>query len=253
MTPDSAPREARPRWQALGGVIGPVGFISAWSLSGLAANHYSAIEDAISRLAEIGAPTRVGMTAGFVVFGVAIPVYSGALRATLDGPAWITALATGVATLAVAAAPLDAHGHSTLHGVFATIGYVTLAATPLLASRPFARARRRGWARASVAVGVASGACLIATVAGPAHGLFQRLGLGVVDVWIVATAIEIIRTGRLAEADSFLSRSPHLRLRTVQSAGRVVKPHRRHSPAPFFRLLPAAAGSPDAPSDTMES
>jgi hypothetical membrane protein len=208
LTPDSAPREARPRWQALGGVIGPVGFVGAWSLSGLAANHYSAIEDAISRLAEIGAPTRVAMTAGFVVFGIALPVYSGALHAALDGPAWITALATGVATLAVAAAPLDSHGHSTVHGVFATIGYVTLAATPLLASRAFARAGRIAWARWSVAAGVASGACLIATVAGPAHGLFQRLGLGVVDAWIVATAIEIIRTGRLAAEAGSPSHDP---------------------------------------------
>jgi hypothetical protein len=197
LTPDFAARAARRRRQALGGVIGPVGFVGAWSLCGLAAHHYSAIEDAISRLAEIGAPTRVGMTAGFVVFGIGVPVYSAALRSALDGPAWITALATGVATLAVAAAPLDAHGHSTLHGVFATIGYVTLAATPLLASRAFARAGRIAWARWSVAAGIASGACLIATVAGPAHGLFQRLGLGVVDAWLVATAIELIGTGRL--------------------------------------------------------
>ena len=44
---------------------------------------------------------------------------------------------TGVATLAVAAAPLDhSDAIDTLHGACATFGYVTLAATPLLAARP---------------------------------------------------------------------------------------------------------------------
>lgn len=185
------------RLAALGGVIGPAAFVGAWSGAGIAARNYSAVDDAISRLAEIGASTRPAMTAGFIVFGVGVPVYSQALRAALDGPAWTTALATGIATLAVAAAPLDAHGQSTLHGCFAVAGYLTLAATPLLASRSFARAGRTTWARLSLAAGIASGACLLATVAGPAHGLFQRVGLGVVDVWIVATALEMLRNGRL--------------------------------------------------------
>ncbi len=181
---------------AVGGVIGPAAFIGAWSLAGISARNYSPTQDAISRLAEAGAPTRVAMTAGFVVFGVGVPVYARALRAALDGPAWAAAFATGVATLGVAAVPLGAPTRDTVHAWFATAGYVTLAATPLFASLPFARAGRRTWARASLLAGIASGACLLATLAGPAHGLFQRLGLGVVDVWIVVTAFEMIRTGR---------------------------------------------------------
>jgi hypothetical protein len=176
--------------------VGPVAFVGAWSLAGRSARHYSATQDAISRLAGTGAPTRVAMTAGFVVFGVGVPVYSRALRAALDGPAWMTAFATGIATLGVAAAPLGAPTRDTVHGCFATAGYVTLAATPLLAARSFARAGRPTWARASMFTGIVSGASLLATVAGPAHGLFQRLGLGVVDVWIVVSALEILRTGR---------------------------------------------------------
>jgi len=35
--------------------------------------------------------------------------------------------------------------------------------------------------------------CLLATVAGPAHGLFQRLGLTIGDAWIVATAVALTR------------------------------------------------------------
>jgi hypothetical protein len=185
------------RMRAAGGVIGPVAFVGAWALAGLSARHYSAVQDAISRLAETGAPTRVAMTAGFVAFGIGVAVYATALRITLDGWAWATALATGVATLAVAAVPLGSPTSDTVHGCFATFGYVTLAATPLLASRPLGRSGRSAWARASLLSGIVSGACLLATLPGPAHGLFQRLGLGAVDVWIVATAIEMMRTGRL--------------------------------------------------------
>ena len=47
----------------------------------------------------------------------------------------MTAVATGVATLAVAALPLDRSASvDTWHGVAATIGYVTLAATPVLSA-----------------------------------------------------------------------------------------------------------------------
>jgi hypothetical membrane protein len=193
---------ANVRLRALGGVVGPVAFVGAWSLAGISAHHYSPIHDAISRLAETGAPTRAAMTTGFVVFGVAVPVYSRAVRAALGGPAWMTAFATGVATLGVAAVPLGAPTRNTVHGWFAATGYATLAATPLLASRRFARVERHAWANASRVAGVASGACLLSTIAGPAHGLFQRLGLGVGDVWIVATAIEMIRTGTLTLSSS---------------------------------------------------
>ena len=77
------------------------------------------------------------MTAGFVVFGVGLPLYAWALRRVVPRPVWVAAAATGVATLAVAAAPLE-HSATTdrWHGVFAGIGYATLAATPLLAARP---------------------------------------------------------------------------------------------------------------------
>jgi hypothetical protein len=191
----------RVRRDAVGGVVGPVAFVAAWSLLGLSAHHYSATQDAISRLAETGAPTRVAMTTGFVVFGVGVPLYARALRSALGGPAWVTAFATGIATLGVAAVPLGAPTRDTVHGWLAAAGYVTLAATPLFASRRFARAGRAGWSRASLLSGMGAAVCLVATTAGPSHGLFQRLGLGCVDIWIVATAIEMLRTGRLVDTD----------------------------------------------------
>ena len=179
---------------ALGGIIGPTAFVVAWSIGSGLASHYSAIDDAISRLAEVGAPTRALMTAGFVVFGVGLPIYSLALREALPGWSWGTAAATGLATLGVAAAPLGRSSYGdTVHGLFAGAGYITLALTPLLAAGPLRRAGRPAWARLSIAVGVGAGISLLATTATELNGLFQRLGLTAVDVWIVATAVEILR------------------------------------------------------------
>jgi hypothetical protein len=79
-----------------------------------------------------------------------------------------------------------------VHGTFASLGYVTLAAAPLLAARSFAAAGRSGWARYSRATGVLAGACLAASALGPVHGLFQRSGLTVGDAWLVATASQLV-------------------------------------------------------------
>jgi hypothetical membrane protein len=192
-TDDRRVSPGRPR-AAVGGIIGPAAFVTAWSIGGLAATHYSAVDDAISNLAEIGAPTRGLMTTGFVVFGVGVPLYSLALRESLPGWSWLTAAATGVATLGVAAAPLGrSAAGDTVHGLFAGAGYVTLALTPLLAAGPLRRGGRRVLARLSIVAGAAAAISLLATTVTDANGLFQRLGLTIVDVWIGATAVEILR------------------------------------------------------------
>jgi hypothetical membrane protein len=179
---------------ALGGIVGPTAFVVAWSIGSVSASHYSAIDDAISRLAEVGAPTRALMTAGFVAYGVGLLIYSPALRAALPGWSWVTAAATGLATLGVAAAPLGRSSRGdTVHGLFAGAGYITLALTPLLAAGPLRRAGRPVGACLSIAVGAAAGIALLATTATDLNGLFQRIGLTIVDVWIVATAVEILR------------------------------------------------------------
>lgn len=174
---------------ALGGVIGPTGFVAGWLTLGATRTGYHPLDDAISRLAEIGATTRPAMTAAFIGFGVGLPLYGQALRRRLPGAAWVTATATGVATLGVAAFPLRAGGGGAVHGVFASVGYATLAATPLLAAGPLARSGRPRFARASVAASLLSGACLLATTLGTRHGLFQRAGLTVGDLWVVGSAL----------------------------------------------------------------
>jgi hypothetical membrane protein len=179
------------------GIVGPVVFVSAWIGCGLATDGYSAVSDAISELAEVGASTRWIMTGGFVVFGTAVPAYAAlALRPALPGRAWVALVVTGLSTLGVAAVPLG-RGTDGLHGAFATVGYVSLALAPALASVALRRNGRAVAATWSLSAAAAAGVCLLATLPVPAHGMFQRLGLAFGDAWIVATAVVLLRSGRL--------------------------------------------------------
>jgi hypothetical membrane protein len=178
---------------AWGGVVGPVAFATAWAVLGALSPAYSAAHDAISRLGATGVSTQPAMTAAFVAFGAGMTLYAIELRSTLPGPAWTAALVTGVATIGVAAFPLGSPTWDAVHGVFAALGYVTLAAVPLLAARSLARDGRTRWARVSVAVAAFSAACLAATMVGPLHGLLQRAGLTIADAWIVASAFSLRR------------------------------------------------------------
>ena len=178
---------------AWGGAVGPLAFAGAWIIGSATTEQYSPIDDAISRLAAVEAPTRALMSAGFVMFGVGVPLFGLALRDALAGRAWMSAVATGLATLGVAAFPLDVSPTiDDVHAVWASAGYVTLALTPWLAAPSLATAGHRGAARWSRAVAVVSGLSLLATLAGPAHGLFQRAGVTVVDVWIVTAAVALL-------------------------------------------------------------
>jgi hypothetical membrane protein len=187
-----------PRIRALaaGGVVGPALFVGAWASAGARTPGFSAVDDAISDLAAVGASTRVLMTAGFVGFGLGLIAFGAALRDQLDGPAWIAAVVTGASTIAVAATPLGGWSGDGVHALFAGVGYVSIVALPLLAARPISRRGARAWARASVAMGAVAGACLLASTLGPAHGLWQRLGLTIGDVWIVTTAVALIASNR---------------------------------------------------------
>jgi hypothetical protein len=180
---------------AAGGVVGPVAFVTAWSALGATASGYSLVNDAISRLAASGAPTDAAMSAGFAAFGAGMGLFGVSLRWALPGPSWILAVATGAATVAVAALPVGTAMGDTPHHVAAAVGYATLAALPLAVAAPLAASGRHRWARWSRITGAVSAACLLASTVGPAHGLFQRAGLTVVDAWVVATAVAILRGG----------------------------------------------------------
>jgi len=93
-------------------------------VAGARTKGYSPVHDAISRLAAADAPTRWLMTAGFVCFGVCVPIFSLVLRRALPGPAWLAAAVSGYATLGVAVSPIHVTPRlSQLHGLFASIGF----------------------------------------------------------------------------------------------------------------------------------
>jgi hypothetical membrane protein len=190
------------------GVAGPAFFIADWAILGARADNYSPLHDAISELARMHAPTRPAMTAGFVVLGLAVPFYAQAVRAALPGPAWKFAVIHGVATLGVGAFPLGTTTSSNIHGVFAGVAYASLAAVPIAASAALRRAGHQALARTSTATGLLCAAALVASVVGPAHGhgLLQRIGLTVGDVWLMTSALALLR-------------APTLRGREVDPAG----------------------------------
>ncbi len=169
------------------GVLGPSSFVGAWAVGGQWTPGYEPTVDAISRLAAEGAPTRALMTGGFVLFGVLVPVFASTAARTLRQPAlrWSVG-AAGLSTLLVAATPLtrvEGTGQDALHAVWAGTGYVAMAVSPLLGALAL---RRDGHPRAallSAVVGVVSAACLAGTVPAGHSGLYQRLGLSVVDAW----------------------------------------------------------------------
>ena len=187
----------------LGGVVGPVGFVTAWAVGAAVTSvDYSSIDDAISRLAAVGADTRPLMTTGFVVFGVGLVLFALGIR-RFGGAAWIAAATTGVATLAVAAAPLDRSATvDGLHGLFAGIGYVSLVATPLCAVGFLRRRHDRALVVGAFVAAVVAATALALTPVVDANGLFQRIGLTAGDVWIVAAAIRLGREAPRSDADA---------------------------------------------------
>ena len=173
------------RLAAAGGIAGPVAFVAAWAALGAGAGDYDPTRDAISRLAALGAPTRPAMTAGLLALAAGMGLYGMALR---PRPAALLPVANGALTLAVAALPLGGR-FDTAHGIAAALGYVTLAAIPALGARRL----RLTWAAVSLATGVVSGLCLLASVLLPQDGLFQRLGLTAAHVWVVVSAAGLLR------------------------------------------------------------
>jgi hypothetical protein len=170
----------------LAGVVGPAAFVGAWVVGSVLRRDegYSVVEDPISRLAEVGASTRPLMTAGFVAFGAAVPVFAAGERSSLGAPAAAALVVAGLGTLGVAATPLRPGEDVPLHAVFAVAGYAGMALAPVLA-----RAGR------NVPLGVVSAVCLVATAFEPATGLLQRAGLTIVDAWIVRRALSAGRAG----------------------------------------------------------
>ena len=202
---------------AVGLVAGPVTFVVAWAVGGARTPGYSYVHDAISRIAAAGAPQRHLMTAGFVAYAVGVGAGSLALRRALAGPAWAAAAVSALGTAGVALTPLDTStAIDRAHAVTATVGYIGLAATPLLAAPALHAAGRHRAAATSTAAGILIAAALAAsTLVDDQVGLAQRVGLTTGDLWLAAAGIVIASrrhpAGDAATGEPLSGRSPRER------------------------------------------
>lgn len=188
----------RDRLLALCGVIGPAAFVAAWGIGAVVNDRdLSVIDDAISQLAHVDTNTRWLMTAGLVTFGVGVGIAAAGLRSTIGRAAAFALAVTATSTLAVAALPLGVSDLvDRLHGVAAGIGYLALAAAPIAAARPLRRHGARTLARLGTIAAAVSATSLGASLVTDANGAFQRIGLTVVDVWIVTVAAGVAAGAR---------------------------------------------------------
>lgn len=186
------------RWRVGCGVLAPAAFVGAWAVCGSLRDGYDPVEQAISQLARIGTPDRLGMTAGFVAFGVLLPVFARELPGLLGtGPGLRrSATVAGLSTLAVAALPLQREQggvEDSLHAAAAGVGYLAMALSPALAVGALSRSGRRTAAWGSALVSAVSAASLVLSLTVGPTGLWQRIGLGVVDAWFAAVAVSGLR------------------------------------------------------------
>jgi hypothetical membrane protein len=113
----------------------PVLFIGGTIVAGLAWPSYDPVRQTISELAAGDAPTRVFMTVIFVLTGLSHLVTVTFARG-IGIPGRIVYLVGALASLAVAAFPLPSvAGRSAAHNTAAIVGFVLLAAWPLLGMR----------------------------------------------------------------------------------------------------------------------
>lgn len=190
-------------WAALGLVAGPAAFVTGWVVGGGRTPGYSPVHDAISRIAAVGAPERTTMTTAFVAYGASVLVGSTALRTSPLRRVWPLAAINGAATIAVAALPLErSSAMDVWHGVAAGTGYVSIAALQLASARPLRDGGHRRAAVLATVGGAVTAASLAATTVSDANGFFQRLGLTVGDVWLVAAGLALFRAGRRRTASA---------------------------------------------------
>jgi hypothetical membrane protein len=181
------------RLRAAGVIVGPLAFINSWLVSGAVTKEYSPIRDHISDLAAVDARTRPLMNVGFAVFTVGVAAASGPLRGLIGTPGSIAMGVNAAMSAAVAMAPLGiSPERDRRHQVVAGLGYLALAALAPSSAPALARRSRR-LAVTSVGVGVASMACLAASlVAKDRSGFWQRAGITVTDAWLIAIGTQAL-------------------------------------------------------------
>ncbi|MGA9276757.1 DUF998 domain-containing protein [Ilumatobacter sp.] len=178
----------------LGGVVGPIAFLVAWVAGGIIDDRQlSAIDDAISQLANVEADTRWLMTAGFFGFGLAVAPFAFAIRPILGGPSSLAYVTAAASTVVVGLLPLGrSDAQDDFHAVAAGIAYIAFASAPASAFRRLARIGHRRFATVGVVVSSIAGVSLAVSLTSAPTGVFQRLGLTALDGWTVALAVILL-------------------------------------------------------------
>jgi hypothetical membrane protein len=169
--------------------------MAAWIVGGFLIAGYSPVEQHISDLAEVGAPTQGLMTLGFVAFGVGVGIAAWPLRRLIGKPAALALLANAILMIGIALTPTGGSADvDFVHAMVALLIYASLAVVAPLAAIVLRR-RSIVLALVSLVVGLATLAFLSASLGESRSGLLQRLGLTVTDLWLVAIAVGAV-TGR---------------------------------------------------------
>ncbi|WP_199422145.1 DUF998 domain-containing protein [Actinotalea solisilvae] len=193
-------------WVLAPALAAPVAMIGGWTLAEALQDGFDPVLETISALAATDAAQPWVMTVGLAATGIAHVLTAAGLRA-VPLPARVLHAVGGLATLAVAALPVDVASHA--HGVAAGIGFGALALWPALAWRRAARARPPVL-RPAVGVGAATvlTALLVLFVlelqgltpdGGAATGLTERLVAGAQALWPLVVVVALRRArGRAA-------------------------------------------------------
>src|SRR3954468_960099 len=217
---EAVPSRSTARALVWGALAGQLAFIAAWVVAGALEPGYSHVDQGVSELGAATASHPLVMDAGLVVLGASLAALGVALLPALPrrraawGPAGLF-VATGVA-MALAGVfrldcgpAVDAHcralwraGELSWHQDAHVLS--GLAADLLLMATPFAIAAALWPAPSGVAAlgagvsGLLIGALTIFGPAGGDGGLVQRLGLGVLHLWVVIVAIGVLHVLRRA-------------------------------------------------------
>ncbi len=190
-------------------MLGVTGYVGTWFVLGLIRDGYDPMQQAISELFDLGAPTghRIALSAALFITGVLLVPFAAMLDRRLPGEGSFGALLlgwSGVTTAAVVLWPCTAGCPGmtttftdTMHVLVAGSGYVGLVTAPIAFGFRM-RGHAPTLARWSIALGVIALLGFIVRNAGvdTYGGLQQRIFNTVADVWIAVIAAAVLRRTR---------------------------------------------------------
>ncbi len=186
-----------PLWALLSSACAPVVLVLGWLVTAsLQGSTYDPVAQTISVLAAPGTSGSWVMTAAFVALGGCHLFTAWGLRpAAVAGR--IALAGGGVAALAVALFPAPSSGGSLQHGSVAAVGFVLLAAWPVLAARS---GRGAPWALrpvpslgATVVMALGAGWFLLELHLQGAMGVAERAVTTVQSVWPFVVVLSCVR------------------------------------------------------------